>query len=106
MHTDILPDCTDLSSEQQFEKANCDNKEVEIKTHVPILEVESIDAANELAQNVNSSENDTEELLEGGACGDDSLNYRTMKRKRSKAANENETDGNENKIDGKKKKEL
>jgi hypothetical protein len=57
MHTDILPDCTDLSSEQQFEKANCDNKEVEIKTHVPILEVESIDAANELAQNVNSSEN-------------------------------------------------
>jgi hypothetical protein len=49
---------------------------------------------------------DTEELLEGGACGDDSLNYRTMKRKRSKAANENETDGNENKIDGKKKKEL
>ncbi|EFX69634.1 hypothetical protein DAPPUDRAFT_328926 [Daphnia pulex] len=66
---DILPDCTDLSSEQQFEEANSDKKEVE-ETHVPILEVESLDAANELAQNVYSSENETLELLEGGACGD------------------------------------
>jgi hypothetical protein len=57
MHTDILPDCTDLSSEQQFEEANCDNKLIEIKTHVPILEVESLESANELAKNVNSSEN-------------------------------------------------
>jgi hypothetical protein len=43
--------------------------------------------------------------LERGACGDDSLNYQTMKRKRSKASNENETDGNANGMDGKKKKE-
>jgi hypothetical protein len=57
MHTDILPDCTDLSSEQQFEEGNCDNKEIEIKTHVPILEVERLESANELAKNVNSSEN-------------------------------------------------
>jgi hypothetical protein len=40
--------------------------------------------------------------LEGGACEDDSLNYRKIKRKRSKAENENETDGNENGMDGKK----